>query len=112
MVPGRYIVRMAVWVRAVVVDMTSAGIAVFRFFFFQAEDGIRDLIVTGVQTCALPISSPEVLVRVEGEDVALRPIAGTRPRGATETQDRQIAEELVADPKERAEHVIDRKSVV
>src|SRR5207253_851227 len=51
-------------------------------------------------------SSPEVLVRVEGEDVALRPIAGTRPRGATETQDRQIAEELVADPKERAEHVM------
>ena len=51
-------------------------------------------------------SSPEVLVRVEGEDVALRPIAGTRPRGATEAQDRQIAEELVADPKERAEHVM------
>ena len=51
-------------------------------------------------------SSPEVLVRVEGEEVALRPIAGTRPRGATEAQDRQIAEELLADPKERAEHVM------
>src|SRR5206468_4103339 len=50
--------------------------------------------------------SPEVLVRVEGEEVALRPIAGTRPRGATEAQDRQIAEELLADPKERAEHVM------
>jgi anthranilate synthase component 1 len=51
-------------------------------------------------------SSPEVLVRVEGDQVALRPIAGTRPRGATETQDRQIAEEMLADPKERAEHVM------
>ncbi|MDE1854627.1 MAG: anthranilate synthase component I family protein, partial [Thaumarchaeota archaeon] len=51
-------------------------------------------------------SSPEVLVRVEGDQVALRPIAGTRPRGTTEEQDRQIADELRADPKERAEHVM------
>ncbi len=51
-------------------------------------------------------SSPEVLVRVEGDQVALRPIAGTRRRGATEAQDQQIAEELLSDPKERAEHVM------
>jgi len=51
-------------------------------------------------------SSPEVLVRVEGGAVALRPIAGTRPRGATEAKDHQIEEELKADPKERAEHVM------
>jgi anthranilate synthase component 1 len=51
-------------------------------------------------------SSPEVLVRVEGDRVDLRPIAGTRPRGASEKQDQGIAEELLADPKERAEHVM------
>jgi len=51
-------------------------------------------------------SSPEVLVRVEGDRVEERPIAGTRPRGATEAHDRQIEEEMKADPKERAEHVM------
>ena len=51
-------------------------------------------------------SSPEVLVRVEGNRVDLRPIAGTRSRGASENQDREIEEELKNDPKERAEHVM------
>ena len=51
-------------------------------------------------------SSPEVLVRVEDEIVTVRPIAGTRPRGATEEQDRALEEELLADPKERAEHLM------
>jgi anthranilate synthase component 1 len=51
-------------------------------------------------------SSPEVLVRVEGDRVDLRPIAGTRPRGASEAQDRAIEEEIKQDPKERAEHVM------
>jgi anthranilate synthase component 1 len=51
-------------------------------------------------------SSPEVLVRVEGDRVDLRPIAGTRPRGASEAQDRAIEEEIKHDPKERAEHVM------
>jgi anthranilate synthase component 1 len=51
-------------------------------------------------------SSPEMLVRVEGERIDLRPIAGTRPRGATEEDDRCLAEELAADPKERAEHIM------
>ena len=51
-------------------------------------------------------SSPEVLVRVEGNRVDLRPIAGTHPRGATETEDREIEERLRHDPKERAEHVM------
>ncbi len=51
-------------------------------------------------------SSPELLVRVHGRNVAYRPIAGTRPRGATEEQDRAIAAELLADEKERAEHVM------
>jgi anthranilate synthase component 1 len=51
-------------------------------------------------------SSPEVLVRVEEGEVTLRPIAGTRPRGATPAEDQRLAEELLADPKERAEHVM------
>jgi anthranilate synthase component I len=51
-------------------------------------------------------SSPEVLVRVEGEEVTVRPIAGTRPRGATPAEDEGLAQALVADEKERAEHMM------
>ena len=51
-------------------------------------------------------ASPEILVRLEGDTVTLRPIAGTRPRGATYAEDQQAAQELLADPKERAEHVM------
>jgi len=51
-------------------------------------------------------ASPEVLVRLEDGRVALRPIAGTRPRGKTAEEDRRLEEELRADPKERAEHVM------
>ncbi len=51
-------------------------------------------------------ASPEVLVTVEGERATTRPIAGTRPRGATPEEDAQLAQELLADPKERAEHIM------
>jgi anthranilate synthase component 1 len=51
-------------------------------------------------------SSPEILVRLEGDRVTVRPIAGTRPRGATDTDDRRLEQELLADPKERAEHLM------
>ncbi len=51
-------------------------------------------------------ASPEILVRLEGGKVTLRPIAGTRRRGATPQEDAALAEELLADPKERAEHVM------
>jgi anthranilate synthase component 1 len=50
-------------------------------------------------------SSPEILVRLEGDTVTVRPIAGTRPRGATRADDLRLEQELLADPKERAEHV-------
>jgi anthranilate synthase component I len=50
-------------------------------------------------------ASPEILVRLENGTVTARPIAGTRPRGKTREQDIALAEELLADPKERAEHV-------
>ncbi len=49
-------------------------------------------------------SSPEILVRLEDGDIEVRPIAGTRPRGKTEQEDRDLERELLADPKERAEH--------
>jgi len=51
-------------------------------------------------------ASPEILVRKEGSAVTLRPIAGTRPRGATRDADLHLAEELLGDPKEVAEHVM------
>ena len=51
-------------------------------------------------------ASPEVMVRKEGKKAELRPIAGTRPRGVTPAEDCRLAEELLADPKERAEHVM------
>ena len=50
-------------------------------------------------------ASPEILVRLENGTVTARPIAGTRPRGKTREQDLALAVELLADPKERAEHV-------
>jgi anthranilate synthase component 1 len=65
------------------------------YMFFLRLD---DTIIAG--------ASPEVMVRKEGTRVELRPIAGTRPRGATADEDLRLAEELLADPKERAEHVM------
>ncbi len=55
---------------------------------------------------ALVGSSPEMHVRLTGDAVEIRPLAGTRPRGATSAQDEQNAAELLADPKERAEHIM------
>ncbi len=51
-------------------------------------------------------SSPEIMVRVEDGETTIRPLAGTRRRGATPQEDRALAEELLSDPKERAEHVM------
>lgn len=61
-------------------------------------------------TTSLVGSSPEIMVRVEptpqGQRVTIRPLAGTRKRGATEEEDQRLAAELIADPKERAEHIM------
>jgi anthranilate synthase component I len=51
-------------------------------------------------------SSPEIMVRVEDGVVTIRPLAGTRRRGTTDEEDRRLEQELLADPKERAEHVM------
>src|SRR6185295_15502147 len=63
-------------------------------YFFKEEDR------------AIAGASPEILVRVENGKAETRPIAGTRPRGANEEGDKRLAEELLADEKERAEHIM------
>jgi anthranilate synthase component I len=57
-------------------------------------------------TFAVAGSSPEILVRVRDGKVTIRPLAGTKPRGATPHEDKELEEELLADPKERAEHLM------
>ncbi|MCA9039248.1 MAG: anthranilate synthase component I, partial [Planctomycetaceae bacterium] len=57
-------------------------------------------------SCQLVGCSPEIMVRTEDGLTTVRPLAGTRPRGKTAEEDQQLAEELLADPKERAEHVM------
>ena len=51
-------------------------------------------------------SSPEMLVKVQGRDATYKPLAGTRRRGGDEAEDRDLEAELLADPKERAEHIM------
>ena len=55
---------------------------------------------------ALLSSSPERLLRIQGDRIDTRPIAGTHPRGATPSEDARLAQQLLAHPKERAEHVM------
>jgi anthranilate synthase component 1 len=70
----------------------------YMFFFdFGLVDG-EPLYIVG--------SSPEMFVRLEGRTASLRPIAGTFPRGADSAADAELAKDLLADPKERAEHVM------
>ncbi len=57
-------------------------------------------------TFAVAGSSPEILVKTVGEVVTIRPLAGTRRRGATPREDKALEQELLADPKERAEHLM------
>jgi len=58
------------------------------------------------QDLCLVGSSPEIMVRVEEDKVTIRPLAGTRRRGASDEEDERLAAELLADPKERAEHIM------
>ncbi|WP_457553100.1 anthranilate synthase component I, partial [Desulfobacula sp.] len=59
-----------------------------------------------LSSTALVGSSPETMVRLENNTATLRPIAGTRPRGKTEQKDRALADDLLSDEKERAEHLM------
>ncbi len=64
------------------------------------------LVYLNFDSFSVVCSSPEILVRVRDGKVTIRPIAGTRPRGTTPTHDKELAQELLADPKERAEHLM------
>jgi anthranilate synthase component 1 len=70
----------------------------YYLHFGRSDDAVRPLAVAG--------ASPETLVRLEGGRLVVRPLAGTRPRGETESADAALEAELLADPKERAEHVM------
>ncbi len=70
----------------------------YMFFFDFGLVNDEPLFIVG--------SSPEMFVRLEGRTASLRPIAGTRPRGADAEADASLATDLLADPKERAEHVM------
>ncbi|MGH9606225.1 MAG: anthranilate synthase component I [Terracidiphilus sp.] len=70
------------------------------------HSGKRKSSPASMQTIELAGSSPELLVRVHNRKVEYRPIAGSRPRGATEELDQALAEEMLHDAKERAEHVM------
>ncbi|MCB9172600.1 MAG: chorismate-binding protein, partial [Ardenticatenales bacterium] len=72
----------------------------YMFYFHFPPHDDRDELMTIIG------ASPEMMVRLEGRTATVRPIAGTRPRGATRAEDERLAQELYADPKERAEHVM------
>ena len=81
--------------------------------FKQAEDwrgnsdaGQRLTLARLLPTSNLAPGEYEIVVRVRDKEVVIRPIAGTRPRGETPEADRRLAAELLADPKERAEHLM------
>ena len=74
--------------------------------YLRALNPAPYLFYLALDDVALVGSSPEVLVRVAGGEVTVRPIAGTRPRGRTEDEDAAFANALIADPKERAEHLM------
>jgi anthranilate synthase component 1 len=72
----------------------------------HSKHSSKKLKAPSAQTLELAGSSPELLVRVHQGNVEYRPIAGTRPRGATEAEDAALADEMLSDEKERAEHVM------
>jgi anthranilate synthase component I len=87
----------------------SADLGVHPFAVYRALRTINPSPYLGyldLGPVTLVASSPESLVRSEGRRVETRPIAGTRRRGASPAEDAALAEELLADPKERAEHVM------
>jgi anthranilate synthase component 1 len=81
-----------------VLRATNPSPYMYLFRFGGTGDGRPGFDIVG--------SSPEALVKVENGRAMLHPIAGTRPRGATPVEDAALAEELLADPKERAEHLM------
>jgi anthranilate synthase component 1 len=86
-------------------EFSADPLDLYRCLRFGNPSPYMFLLNFGDEFCALG-SSPELHVRVRGRTAELRPIAGTRPRGAEPRSDEANARELLADPKERAEHVM------
>lgn len=86
------------------VDTPAAPMDVYRALRVVNPSPFMFLLQTPHST--LVGSSPEIMVRVEDGTTTIRPLAGTRPRGKTEAEDQALAAELLADPKECAEHVM------
>jgi len=87
----------------------SAPLSVAPFAFYRALRHINPspfLFYFNFTDFAVVGASPEILVRLRGETVTIRPIAGTRPRGATPAEDAALEADLLTDPKERAEHLM------
>jgi anthranilate synthase component 1 len=90
--------------RRIVVPHDFPGEALYRALrVLNPSPYMYHLILDGIELVG---SSPELLVRVSGSRVTVRPIAGTRPRGRTPGEDDALSAELLADEKERAEHVM------
>ena len=90
--------------RRIVVPHDFPGEALYRALrALNPSPYMYHLVLDGVELVG---SSPELLVRVAGSRVTVRPIAGTRPRGRTQGEDDALAAELLADEKERAEHIM------
>lgn len=86
------------------VDAQVDAVALYRALRFINPSPYLFFLKSGEVT--LVGSSPELLVRLEEGALELRPIAGTRPRGRTEQEDRHMADQLLRDPKEKSEHVM------
>jgi len=86
------------------VDITASPFDIYRALRVVNPSPFMFLLNTPEAT--LVGSSPEILCRVEEGIITNRPLAGTRPRGDTEEEDRALEAELLADPKERAEHIM------
>jgi len=85
-------------------ETTASPFQVYRTLRVVNPSPFMFYLVPG-RTCLVG-SSPEIMVRAEDDLITIRPLAGTRRRGATDEEDRALAAELLADPKERAEHVM------
>ena len=87
-------------------DAPGAADPLRLYRYLRALNPAPYLFYLALDDFALVGSSPEVLVRVESGEVTVRPIAGTRPRGATPAEDEALGSALLADEKERAEHMM------
>ncbi len=95
--------------QAVLSRRQDARVNVTPFAVYRALRALNPapyLYLLELDQMAIVGSSPEVLVRVQDGEVTVRPIAGTRPRGSTDEEDRRLAAELLADAKELAEHTM------